>query len=259
MNRREKEQYLREYAVLKAKGKPFFPYVIAKDGGMLIIVIGIILAMSYLLGGTIAAKADPTSTTVVPRPEWYYYFVFELLRVVKPSSLTPLATVGIPTVCLILLLLLPFYDRSPERHPLRRPIATTAGVLTILAMAYLTWMGAEGGSPTEIAMPPSANVVNKEDPETVELYLKGRESLPSLGCLACHMIGENGNHGPGPKLTTIADRLPQAGIAQTLRNPTAPMPSYASLDPEKFEAVVTYLGHLTEENEKNPVKEEGGH
>jgi menaquinol-cytochrome c reductase cytochrome b/c subunit len=255
VNRREKEQYLREYAVLKTKGKPFFPYVIAKDGGMVVLVIGTILLMSYLLGGTIAAKADPTSTTVVPRPEWYYYFVFELLRVIKPSSLTPLATVGVPTVCLLLLLLLPFYDRSPERHPLRRPIATTAGVLTVLAMAYLTWMGAEGGAPTEIAMPPSANVVNKGG-ETAELYLKGREELPSLGCLACHKIGENGNHGPGPELTHIADRLPEAGIAQTLRNPTAPMPSYKTLDPEKFEAVVTYLGHLTEENEKHPV--EGG-
>lgn len=257
MNRREKEQYLREYAVLKAKGKPFFPYVIAKDGAMVILVIGTILTMSYLLGGTIAAKADPTSTTVVPRPEWYYYFVFELLRVIKPASLTPLATVGVPTICLILLLLLPFYDRGPERHPLRRPIATTAGVLTVLIVSWLTWMGAEAGAPTEITMPPSANVVNKEDPETVALYLKGREELPSLGCLACHQLGENGNHGPGPKLTDIADRLPEAGIAQTLRNPTAPMPSYATLEPEKFKAVVTYLGHLTKENEENPVKEGG--
>jgi menaquinol-cytochrome c reductase cytochrome b/c subunit len=257
VNRREKEQYLREYAVLKSKGKPFFPYVIAKDGGMLILVVGVILLMSYLLGGTIAAKADPTSTTVVPRPEWYYYFVFELLRVVKPASLTPLATVGIPTICLLLLLLLPFYDRSPERHPLRRPIATTAGVLTILAIAYLTWMGAEGGAPTEIAMPPSANVTHGSDKAQIELYLKGRESLPSLGCLACHKIGSNGNSGPGPNLTHIADRLPEAGIAQTLRNPTAPMPSYKTLDPEKFKAVTTYLGQLTEENEKNPDKSFG--
>ncbi|MEH3054591.1 MAG: c-type cytochrome [Patulibacter minatonensis] len=259
MNRREKEQYLREYAVLKAKGKPFFPYVIAKDGAMVILVIGIILTMSYLLGGTIAAKADPTSTTVVPRPEWYYYFVFELLRVVKPAALTPLATVGIPTVCLILLILLPFYDRSPERNPLRRPIATTAGVLTILITSYLTWMGAEAGPPTEITLAPSANIVNGPDKQKAELYLKGREELPSLGCLACHKLGENGNHGPGPELTHIADRLPEAGIAQTLRNPSAPMPSYKTLDPEKLKAVTTYLGALTKENEEHPVEGGEGH
>ena len=50
----------------------------------------------------------------------------------------------------VLLLLLPFFDRSPERHPLRRPIATVAGIATIAAMAYLTVLGAVDGSPTEI-------------------------------------------------------------------------------------------------------------
>lgn len=250
MNRREKEQYLREYSVLKSKGKPFFPYVIAKDGGMVIVVIGVILLMSYLLGGTIASKADPTSTTVVPRPEWYYYFVFELLRVVKPSSLTPLATVGIPTVCLLLLLLLPFYDRSPERHPLRRPIATTAGVLTILAMGWLTWEGAIGGAPTSIEMETPKSIV-AEGGEKLRLYEYGKEVVPSSGCLACHKIGENGNTGPGPNLTDIADRLPAAGIAQTLRNPTAPMPSFKDLPKDQFDAIVAYMGELTKEHEED--------
>lgn len=243
MNRREKEQYLREYAVLKSQGKPFFPYVIAKDGAMLIVVVATILVMSWLLGGTIAAKADPTSTTVVPRPEWYYYFVFELLRVIKPASLTPLATVGVPTVCLILLLLLPFYDRSPERHPLKRPVATTAGVLTIIAMSWLTWEGAIAGSPTLIEMDTPERIVQAGG-EKLELYEKGKQVVPAAGCLACHQIGHNGNTGPGPALTTVADHLPAAGIAQTLRNPTAPMPSYENLPDDQFEAVVAFLGEL---------------
>ena len=65
----------------------------------------------------------------------------------KPPALVFLATIGIPTICLVLLLLLPFIDRSPERNPLRRPIATTAGIATIAAMAYLTILGATAGSP----------------------------------------------------------------------------------------------------------------
>ena len=52
------------------------------------------------------------------------------------------ATIGIPTICLMLLFLLPFIDRNPERNPLKRPIATLAGIATILAMAYLTIEGA---------------------------------------------------------------------------------------------------------------------
>ena len=67
---------------------------------------------------------------------------------VKPPALVFLATVGIPTICLVLLLLLPFYDRNPERRPVRRPIATTAGIAMIAAMAYLTYLGAHAGAPT---------------------------------------------------------------------------------------------------------------
>src|SRR3954468_19089201 len=110
MNKAEKEQYLREYALLKSQGKPFFPYAVAKDSAMACIVMGVIITMSIVLGAELGPKADPTTTTYVARPEWYFFFLFELLRVVKPPSLVPLATIGIPTVCLILLLLLPFYD-----------------------------------------------------------------------------------------------------------------------------------------------------
>ena len=82
-----------------------------------------IITMSILFGAELGPKADPTTTTYTPRPEWYFFFLFELLRVVKPPELVFLATIGIPTICLVLLLLLPFIDRNPERNPLRRPIA----------------------------------------------------------------------------------------------------------------------------------------
>src|SRR4051794_41225358 len=124
-----------------------------KDSAMALIVVGVVIAMSLILGAEQGPKADPTSTTYVPRPEWYFFFLFELLRVVKPPELVPLATIGIPTICLILLLLLPFYDRGPERRPERRPLATAAGILTIGAMAYLTFLGANAGSTTAIDLP----------------------------------------------------------------------------------------------------------
>src|SRR5256714_8696912 len=151
MNNREKERYLREYFVLKGQGKPFFPYAILKDSLMACIVLVVIILMSLILGAELGPKADPTTTTYTPRPEWYFFFLFELLRVVKPPALVFIATVGIPTVCMDLLILLPFIDRNPERHPLKRPIATLAGITVIAAMAYLTIEGAVAGSPTEIA------------------------------------------------------------------------------------------------------------
>jgi menaquinol-cytochrome c reductase cytochrome b/c subunit len=232
VNQREKELYLREYSLLKAQGKPFFPYAVAKDSVMACIVLLLIILMSLILGAELGPKADPTTTTYVPRPEWYFFFLFELLRVVKPSALTPLATIGIPTICLILLLLLPFYDRSPERRPERRPIATAAGILTIFAMGYLTYLGAAAGSPNEI------------DLKVAPQYEAGKLVAAQSGCLACHKIGENGNSGPGPNLTEIGDRLLPAAIERTLDNPTAPMPSFRNLPANKKSALVDFLGQL---------------
>ena len=131
MNQRQKEAYLREYSLLKTEGKPFFPYAVAKDAVMACVVMAVIITMSLVLGAELGSKANPTTTTYVPRPEWYFFFLFEVLRVIKPPSLMPLATIGIPTIAMILLFLLPFYDRGPERRPERRPIATTAGIATI--------------------------------------------------------------------------------------------------------------------------------
>ena len=234
MDAREKEQYLREYSILKNQGKPFFPYAIAKDSIMACVTLGVIILMSIVLGAELGPKADPTTTTYTPRPEWYFFFLFELLRVVKPPELVFMATIGIPTICLVLLLLLPFFDRGPERNPLRRPIATTAGIATIAAMAYLTILGALAGSPTEIDQPA---------PPGLE---EGQAVTASSGCLGCHKIGENGNT-LGPDLTDIGSRLGRDAIARTLINPTPPMPSFQALQeeqPEQFDKLVEYVASL---------------
>ena len=243
MNQREKEEYLHDYSIQKAQGKPFFPYAVAKDGAMACVVMAVIITMSLVLGAELGSKANPTTTTYVPRPEWYFFFLFEVLRVIKPPSLVPLATIGVPTLGMILLFLLPFYDRGPERRPERRPIATITGIIVIGAMAFLTYEGANAGSPTAIEMETPAAVVHQGGNQLAE-YEAGKKVVAQSGCLACHKIGENGNAGPGPNLTKIADRLPRQAIARTLVNPTAPMPSFKNLPPKKFEAIVNFLAQL---------------
>ncbi|HUB36898.1 MAG TPA: cytochrome B [Solirubrobacteraceae bacterium] len=243
MNQREKEEYLREYSILKSQGKPFFPYAVTKDAVMACVVMAAIITLSLVLGAELGSKANPTTTTYVPRPEWYFFFLFELLRVIKPPSMVGMATIGIPTICMILLFLLPFYDRKPERRPERRPIATVTGIAVIGAMALLTYQGANAGSPTVIEMATPTAVVQAGG-KTLSEYEAGKLVVAQSGCLACHKIGDNGNDGPGPNLTHIGARLPRLGIARTLVNPTAPMPSFKNLPPQKFNAAIFFLSQL---------------
>jgi menaquinol-cytochrome c reductase cytochrome b/c subunit len=212
MNQAQKEAYLREYSILKNEGKPFFPYAVAKDGTMALIVMLVIIFLALMFGAELGPKADPTTTTYVPRPDWYFYFLFEVLRVMKNvPTFTPMATIGVPTICMILLFLLPFYDR-----------------------------GANTGSPNSVDLKPPASLSAAQK----ATFTAGELVVGQSGCLACHVIGSNGNNGPGPNLTHIGSLLPMGAIASTLRNPTAPMPSFKNLPPQKFQNLVGFLSEL---------------
>jgi menaquinol-cytochrome c reductase cytochrome b/c subunit len=218
MNQQEKEQYLREYSILKKQGKPFFPYAVAHDSMMAVIVMAVIIFLALYLGDNLGPKVDPTTTTYVPRPDWYFYFLFEVLRVMKNiPKFTDLATIGVPTICMILLFLLP--------------------------LAFLTYSGANTGSPNSVSLKPPSTATASE----VATFRAGELVVGQSGCEACHQIGSNGNNGPGPNLTHIGSELRPAAIASTLRNPTSPMPSFAGLaeaHPQKFSNLIQFLGML---------------
>jgi len=232
MNRAEKEAYLRDYELLKKQGKPFFPYAVMKDSTMALIVVLVIVLLSIMLGAEQGPKADPTTTTYTPRPDWYFFFLFEVLRVLKPPYLVPLATIGIPTIAMVLLFLLPFYDRGPERRPERRPIAMTAMGMTIVVMAYLTYAGANAGPPTQLEM--------KVPPR----YQAGADVVTQSACLACHKIGDSGNGTLAPDLTHIGSRIPREAILRSLVAGPSIMPSFKSLGQEKLNEVANFLSYL---------------
>ncbi|HVR05623.1 MAG TPA: c-type cytochrome, partial [Solirubrobacteraceae bacterium] len=120
-------------------------------------------------------------------------------------------------------------------------------LFVIGAMAFLTWEGASTGSPYAVEMPTPQRIVRAGGKELAE-FEAGRKVVAQSGCLACHKLGENGNNGPGPELTEIGARIPRLGIARTLVNPTAPMPSFRYLPPHKFAALVDFLSQLNGKN-----------
>jgi menaquinol-cytochrome c reductase cytochrome b/c subunit len=151
---------------------------------------------------------------------------------------------------MVLLVLLPFYDRNPERRPERRPIAMTALGLTIIAMAYLTYVGANTGSPTDIEQAiqgvkakAASGAPNQITPAQFETLKGGKEVVAGSGCLACHKIGENGGT-LGPNLSHIGARIPRNGILRSLRAGPGIMPSFETLPPRKQKEIADYLSSL---------------
>ena len=110
---------------------------------------------------------------------------------------SPLAAIGVPTICMILLFLLPFYDRSPERRPERRPIAMAAAFFTIAAMAFLTYEGAIAGSPNQIDMEPPASVV-AAGAETLRHVRVGQAGRRAVRLPGLPQDRPQRQHGPGP-------------------------------------------------------------
>jgi ubiquinol-cytochrome c reductase cytochrome b subunit len=164
--------------------KPFYPYHALKDTIAIAVVFATLLTLSLLIPAPLDPIADPTDAAFVPRPEWYFLSLFELLKYF-PGPLEPIATIVIPGLLVGLLLLLPFLDRSPHRHPLKRPIVTGAFAAAGLAIVALTWLG--------LADSPA----HADPDDWGPIAIAGRELAQDARCVTCHRVG-----GAASELTT---------------------------------------------------------
>jgi mono/diheme cytochrome c family protein len=192
------------------RGKPFFPYAMFHDTVMSLVVVCVIVGLAviwkytHLIGPLYAAKADPGTTSFIPRPDWYFYFLFYLLRIFKWPATVILGTIGIPTIALVLLLSLPFVDLRLERRLLRRPVALVAAVLVVLSMGVLTYKGATAkeavGSEALAQVPTWAK---DEGFAGNAVAVKGAQ-LFAQTCLTCHTYRGAGTSNYGaPDLSAI--------------------------------------------------------
>lgn len=119
---------------------PFFPFWVTKDAVLGVALLALLIYLSYTHRAPLEFPADPTSSNYTPRPEWYFLFLFQLLKYF-PGPWEVVATVVIPMLVVGGLVLLPFIDRSEERRPWRKPVTTTIGILGILGIIALTLLG----------------------------------------------------------------------------------------------------------------------
>ena len=168
MNEKDKKEYLEEYEQEKKNGVGFYPNVIFKDVLVSFIIFIILIGLAYFIGAPLEERANPADSNYTPKPEWYFLFLFQLLKYF-PGSIEFVGVVIIPTLAIILLFLLPFMDRSKKRHFLDRPIIMAAVGLSVIGILFLSFQ-----SVLE-APPPS---VRGSGDETAVLYLEN--------CAGCH-------------------------------------------------------------------------
>jgi menaquinol-cytochrome c reductase cytochrome b/c subunit len=238
--RERREAYLREYAYQKKTGKPFFPQVILHDIVVNLFFVLLIVALtivwhetasgthSGILGPLYEDKANSAVAIYDPRPDWYYFFLFQLLRVFTNPNLLLLGTIIIPTIWMTILVGMPFIDRTRERRVSRRPIAIGfAGAMAVLLLT-LTWKGS--------SVPALGGTVTATGP--------GITFVRAQSCGSCHTLnamGWGGNIGPN-----LDQKHPNYSLAVTrLTDGKAPMPSFkGTLTDAQLKCVATVIAVL---------------
>jgi menaquinol-cytochrome c reductase cytochrome b/c subunit len=251
---------------VKRRGKPFYPYAMFHDTVMSLVVVSVIIGVtcvwyftsgedpdtcgngdSCLLGPRYSEPADPGTTNFVPRPDWYFYFLFYLLRIFKWPDSVILGTVGIPTIALIIAFILPFVDRRRERRLSRRPVAVVAAVLVVLSMGVLTYKGATAkealASEVVQAVPEWAQ---RQGFEGNQDALAGARIFAESGCTACHTyLGTGSSNLGAPDLTDEGTKgRTKQYLANYIRDPSqfgnTVMPKFGFRD-EQLDQLAEFL------------------
>lgn len=247
MKQAQKESYKRDYAAAKADGKPFFPYAIYKDHIVALFAIAVVILLAIVARVHVGEPINPATTDFVPRPEWYFFFLFELLKIFKnQNAFLPLimATFIIPNILMALLFLVPFIDRGPERRIWKRPFALMSAGTIMFFLCYLTYVGAtapEGGGKGPVLSGLDADAQAKA----------GYEIYTSNVCKNCHVLKGYGAQNLGaPELTNEGAK--KRGLEWQIahlkepssRTPGSAMPAFKQFTQKQYEDLGTFLEGL---------------
>jgi len=183
VNEEQKKLYKEKYTQEKQNGVKFWPDIIYKDLVISIALFIILVIMATWIGVSQEPKADPSDSAYIPRPEWYFLFLFQMLKYF-PGTLEWLGTTIIPIIAVLALFLLPFFDRSPRRFWKARPWAISIMSVLVVGIVALTILAVATTPPQEV----TGTIAG-----TVSEQILAGQDLYSVNCTECH--GPNGEGG----------------------------------------------------------------
>lgn len=235
------KMYPIDYSEYPGKTEAFFPDFLLREWMVAVVVLVGFMALVLAEPAPLGDLADPTNTSFVPLPDWYFLFLYQLLKYEWSSGpLTPIGTVVIPGIAFTALFLAPWLDRGTERRPSKRPVATGLMLLAIVSAVYLTWAAVDEHEKNTLAREGGqgggddggVTIVN-EDSEGYDIY-KGSSCV---GCHATDMSGAN-----GPSLLGVGDKYSAEEILDIINNGIGGMPPQAdAVDDESKEKLAKWL------------------
>jgi menaquinol-cytochrome c reductase cytochrome b/c subunit len=255
-----KVRYETEHAAEVHEGHAFFPYAMFHDVVVNLVVVLLIVGMAVvwhatagpinaahpngqngLLGALYEQQANPAVQSTEPRPEWYFLFLFELLRIFKTPAELIVATIIIPTIWMVLLVSWPFLDRGRDRRLSRRPWGVAIGLTVPAVLIALTIAGA-------IAPGVLAGSAISNSPQINAL--PGATLISQIGCGTCHQVPTGGANGPGTNLSNGSpmfgtdQKAIQAWLAGGANASNHIMPNYTSQGPTKIAQIAQVIASL---------------
>ncbi len=245
----------------------FYPKQLVMDMGFAMLIIVFLGFLAYAWPTDLGPRADPADTQFLPRPEWYYIPVFQYLKYWHGSTAL-LGILVIPGIVGLLLVGLPFFDRSLERRPWKRPVSVGLFTIILVGLAALGIIShrQDMRNPGVAAQLKAQREATKEfmtakfEPELSGSSLtaqnvalanpeaaKGKEIFEGQGCNACH--GDNGvGTAAAPKLVGVGAKYDAAKIQALLLNPTAKMTAGGMPKPDlkddEMKQLIAYLQSL---------------
>ncbi len=216
----------------------FYPEHLFRSSLVFLFFFILIVAASFLAEIPLEKQAGVSDPDYVPRPEWYFMGLFELLTYF-PGKLEVVGSFLIPLLGCLILILLPFLSRSNLRKPADRPFGIAAGVTALVAVVYLTTMGIAKSQPygEEIVLP---------DRELTQEQAMGLDVYIEKDCAYCHTILGKGGRREGPDLSNVlAKGRDKKWLTEFIKNPQdtsrwAIMPQY-KLSDQELQALAEFL------------------